>query len=569
MGPFLTGRPLADAVQLDTDRFLLRFDEPPFPRIHIAIHPRISTMHLARGVKAPAAPTELAVALTRELEGRRVLGLSMPEMERLVRIDFEQGRALVVELMGRASNMLLLDHDERILRFARSHAGAFRRPAIGGLYVPPPVPPRWVEQGMDAIDEAGFREILADESRGSTEELRLARALPGVSVHLAREIAWLAGAGADPWRAHLDLAARARSGTREPVYYSPAAGADLSESLPLTNRNMFAFPFSLSHASHLTATRTPTVNEAEEAVTACVLRHLEYASLHESLSALLRQERRKVADLIEVLEADLAEASRCGDQDRRRGELILAGLHAARKEGTVVRVVDYYDPDAREVAIPVNPRLSLGENAQRYFKAARRRERARAIIPGRLESLKRRRADLDGAADQPALARSRRDLEEVERSLQEKGLIRAFRKSRRPEVARRPEYVEVREFRSVDGFTIIVGKTGAENDHLTFSVAAPHDLWLHAAGWPGAHVIVRNPGRLASLPQPTVLQAAAIAAHFSKGKEQGEMDVHVAWRKHVRKGKGKGMGPGMVMLRRHKTVRVAPGLPRSRGPVGR
>ena len=89
----LADRVIDDVVQLDGSRFLLRFSKPPFPRVHIAVHPRLSTIHLARGIKGPAVPTELAVELTRELSGRSVIAVTKPRVERLVRIDLSGGRA--------------------------------------------------------------------------------------------------------------------------------------------------------------------------------------------------------------------------------------------------------------------------------------------------------------------------------------------------------------------------------------------------------------------------------------------------------------------------------------------
>ncbi len=319
--------------------------------------------------------------------------------------------------------------------------------------------------------------------------------------------------------------------------------------------------FPLSHAAGLTATRAGSANEAEAAATAALVRHLAYTSLRQSLSALLNEERRRSASLVKVLEREQAEAAEAAPRERRRGELILAGLSNARKDGDVVRVIDHYDPEAKEVAIPIDGRLGLKENADRCFHSARRAERAMEIIPDRLARQRERLAAVLAALPRLEGARDRAALEAVEVELQRDGLIRALRPKQRAEVGTRPEYVKVREYHSSDGFAILVGRTGAENDTLTFKVAAAHDLWLHAAGYPGAHVVIRNPRRLASLPESTVLEAAALAAWFSRGRSESHLDVHVAWRRHVRKGRG--MSPGMVMLKRHRTVRVAPVAPRA------
>ena len=109
----------------------------------------------------------------------------------------------------------------------------------------------------------------------------------------------------------------------------------------------------------------------------------------------------------------------------------------------------------------------------------------------------------------------------------------------------------------VDGFQVLVGRSSRDNDHLTFRVSAPEDLWLHARGVPGAHVILRTGGRTPS-PQ-TVQKAASIAAYFSAARTSGAVDVDVVERRWV--GKPKGARPGVVLYRNERTVRVRPELP--------
>jgi predicted ribosome quality control (RQC) complex YloA/Tae2 family protein len=117
----------------------------------------------------------------------------------------------------------------------------------------------------------------------------------------------------------------------------------------------------------------------------------------------------------------------------------------------------------------------------------------------------------------------------------------------------------VRRHETRDGFVVLVGRSGPENDTLTFKIASPWDFWLHASGHAGAHVVVRNPRRLASLPEPALRVAAEIAAYYSGAREAGKVEVHVTQRKHVRKRKG--MPPGQVLVRRFKSVNVVPRLP--------
>jgi predicted ribosome quality control (RQC) complex YloA/Tae2 family protein len=545
MSPILTGQALDDVIQLETHRFLLRFAEAPFPRVHVGIHPRLTTMHLARGTRAPSAPTELAVGMTREVHGRRVTRIIRLAGDRVVRLELEAGRALVIELMGRAPNLLLVDGEGRVLRSARTAQTELRGSAAPDA---PPGSPEW--------ESVTFKAAIAGLAKDERLEDRLVREWHGFSSRLAAEIGHRARGGEDPWAVFAELSGRIAGGDWSPNLYSPGDPAGLAESTPLSAGNLFAYMLPLTSAEGLTATPMRTVNEAEEAATVCMVRHLAFQSQHQSLTGLLRREQRRITALKSVLSAELAQAASGGEEDRRRGELILAGMHAARKEGALVRVVDHYDPEARLVEIPIDPRLDLNENAQRYFKSARRRERTRELLPQRIEALERRHLAVASAQTRIAGVATGAELEDLERDLQAGRLVKAFRRTERAEVGRKPQYVQVREFRTSDGFTVLVGRTGGENDHLTFKVAGAHDLWLHAAGVPGAHVIVRNPRRLAALPDRAVLEAAALAAWFSKGKNEKELDVHVTWKRHVRKGKG--MSPGMVMLKRHRTVRVAP-----------
>ena len=115
-----------------------------------------------------------------------------------------------------------------------------------------------------------------------------------------------------------------------------------------------------------------------------------------------------------------------------------------------------------------------------------------------------------------------------------------------------------RAFRSVmvDGFEVLIGKGDADNDQLTFKIAAPLDLWLHVAGTPGSHVIVRNPDRISEFPRPVIERAAELAAFYSKSRDGGKVEVHYCRAADV--SKPRGFAPGKVLLRQWKSVRVYP-----------
>jgi predicted ribosome quality control (RQC) complex YloA/Tae2 family protein len=112
-----------------------------------------------------------------------------------------------------------------------------------------------------------------------------------------------------------------------------------------------------------------------------------------------------------------------------------------------------------------------------------------------------------------------------------------------------------RRFLSPDGMEVLVGRSAADNDRLTFQVASQRDFWLHVAGTPGSHVVVRNPEGVESLPRETLRFAARLAAIHSKAKAGGQVSVHVARVRDVRKERG--APPGQVTLQRFRSVRVS------------
>jgi predicted ribosome quality control (RQC) complex YloA/Tae2 family protein len=112
-----------------------------------------------------------------------------------------------------------------------------------------------------------------------------------------------------------------------------------------------------------------------------------------------------------------------------------------------------------------------------------------------------------------------------------------------------------RRYRSSDGYEVLVGRAARDNDHLTFRIARPYDLWLHAADYPGSHVIVRNPSRK-EIPQRTVIEAAQLAAHFSQAKRDAKVDVHYTERKFLTKPKG--AQPGLVRMSSFRNLTVEP-----------
>lgn len=263
----------------------------------------------------------------------------------------------------------------------------------------------------------------------------------------------------------------------------------------------------------------------------------------------LRKQISRQQKLIKQLHADLASHADA-DQQKRLGDLLLANLSTAERKRNRIKLIDYFAADARVIEIELDEKVSLPEEAERRFAIYSRSKRAVKQISSRiagaqleLATLKEQQADLEKLI-------AHRDLSESPAGAGRTSTPPS-RRGRKPE----KKIPGVRRYVSSDGFEILVGRTSRDNDHLTFKIAKPNDLWLHAADYAGSHVVVRNPTRK-PIPHRTLIEAAQLGAKFSRASQESKVDVHYTERKFV--AKVKGAAPGLVRMSRFKNIIVAP-----------
>ena len=248
----------------------------------------------------------------------------------------------------------------------------------------------------------------------------------------------------------------------------------------------------------------------------------------------LHAERRRLERYREALAADKARHT-SGLLRRKTAQNLAAELYRLKGcAGTVVLL------DGTEVVLPEGQRAE--ETVQRWFSAVKRAERGLGRVAELEGELLRQFRELEAkeAAPPPAEKPPTR----IRKPMEKKATSRTDGKGR--------------AFRSVmvDGFEVLIGKGDADNDQLTFKVAAPLDLWLHVASAPGSHVVVRNPDRISELPRSVIERAAELAAFFSKARDGGKVEVHYCRAADV--SKPRGFPPGKVLLKQWKSVRVYP-----------
>lgn len=239
------------------------------------------------------------------------------------------------------------------------------------------------------------------------------------------------------------------------------------------------------------------------------------------------------------------------EEHKRTGDLLLANIATAVREGNKVRITDYYADGAPEIEIEVDEHRSLQDEAAARFRQYTKAKRAAEEIAERLRQIDR---------ETTALEQRLQRLDAIIQSRDEAALATFEKPALAPRVvpkktAKTEKISGVRRYLSTDGYEILVGRAARDNDNLTFRVAQPNDLWMHTGDYPGSHVVIRNPTRK-EIPQRTVIEAAQLAGKFSQASEDTKVVVHYTERKFL--SKPKGAAPGLVRLSRFRSITVEP-----------
>jgi predicted ribosome quality control (RQC) complex YloA/Tae2 family protein len=280
-----------------------------------------------------------------------------------------------------------------------------------------------------------------------------------------------------------------------------------------------------------------------------LIQNKDFDSFRTRLRSLVKKILSKTERRLEALSVDLKAAGQA-EEYRRAGDLILANLNCLERGR---EQAELKGQDGETILLRLDPKRSPTGNAELYFKKYKKAKKGREIIATRLKlagdeasRLRSFLSDLEGADTSDALMRIQSDLvangylpgEAKKKSKQGSGPA--------PSPFRKIEY---------QGWDILVGKSAAGNDYLTTKIARPKDLWLHAEGLPGSHVLIKNPEARA-IPPEVFAKAASLAAFHSKGKAAGKVAVTYTLAGQVKKPKG--AKPGLVTLKERKTIMAVP-----------
>jgi len=247
------------------------------------------------------------------------------------------------------------------------------------------------------------------------------------------------------------------------------------------------------------------------------------------------------------------------EEYRQKADIIMANLSRIKKGLNHLEAEDFYSPQqpAPPISIRLDPLLPPTQNAQHYYKKYTKAKKSLAYIKPRMESTAQNIIFLSSLQKKIADEKQLSGLEKFKNLLKDKKIIHPEKGLRSPSQtsAAKSLLKDIRQYDSVNGFKILVGKNDRGNDALTCKIARKHDLWFHAQDMPGSHVLIRNPTRLEQIPFPTIRQAACLAAYFSKARKETKTMVDYTFAKYVTKPKG--FKPGLVLVNQKKSILVS------------
>lgn len=519
-------------------------------------HPRLH--FTTENFENPAAPPMFCMLLRKHLSGGRLLELRQPIMERVVELVFgctdELGdpveKRLVLELMGRNSNLVLVDGDGRILDCLRrvDFEMSEQRQVLPGLYYE--LPPG---QGKQIPQQTPPELVESQLLRGQgTLDQWLLDHFAGLSPLICRELSHRLTGSSSTELSLLTLEQKQHLAARLSAQFAALDGPYVPVLLRREGKPRdFSYTAIAQYGSYMIAETCGSFSELLDCFYTARDRtermHARTAALHKQISNLRARTARKLENQRKELEATYNR-----EQLRQMGDLVTANLHNIQRGQTLLETENFYDPDLSMVRIPLLPTLSPQKNAAKYYKEYAKAKTAETVLT---EQIARGETELDylsSVLDELSRAETERDVSEIRQELTDGGYLRAQRQkgAKAPRTAKsRP-----RRFRSSEGFDIWVGRNNRQNDQLTLKDAMKRDLWFHTQKIHGSHVIVDcsagEPG------EATIREAAQLAAQFSQAAEGQNVPVDYTTVRNVKKPTG--AKPGMVIYDHYNTLYVTP-----------
>lgn len=506
----------------------------------ISIHPNYARVHFTdEKLLNPKEPPMFCMVLRKHLTSGIIEKVEQINLERIIHISIKSHdeigdvkfKKLIIEIMGRHSHLILVDEERNMIIDSMKHISYAmnRHRAIlpGQEYVAPPSQNKLNPLHIDA--DTFIKKIDFNSGKIDRQILNI---LMGISPIVSETIANQAYLGdLEKYKeVYTNFQNQIVQNHFKPfIIIGPKEDFHVLEDIePSLEKHYFN-----------------TVSEMLDTFYRGKAERDRVKGLSGDLLRFLKNERDKNIRKLKKHEQILKKASK-KDEYQKKGELLTAHLHLVSPGDASVEVIDYYDPDQNTMTIELDPQKSPSQNAQFYYKQYQKLKKSEEIVQIEIEKTKSEIEYFDQLITQLELAREQ-DVEEIREELIEQGYLKQRKREKK-----KTKEIQLDYYKATDGTEIIVGRNNKQNEYLTNRLANRNDVWLHTKDIPGSHVIIRSQ----SPSEETIIEAATIAAFYSKAKQSSTVPVDYTFVKHVRKPKG--AKPGYVIYDNQKTVYVTP-----------
>jgi predicted ribosome quality control (RQC) complex YloA/Tae2 family protein len=536
--------------------------------IHISLDPSLPEIYfteLKNRQKTVSSP--FLTLLQNQLRGGKILDIEHPNFDRILHFIIRPyqkfgklpNKILIVEFMGKHGNMILLKEDKNktigsALKLIDFNINRYREIMPGKFYIPPPSQNKLNPLN---INREGFLNIfnsLSAENKDLNLWKLIQNSFTGISPQSAKEVVLQANlspekkvsetSGADLkmlWTSFNRIATNIKNYNFQPaLFFDP-----LSKKIKA---------WSIIDSVQFPKYHKLTFNEANSCLKSLFTeleKEREILSMQNKLDQVIRKNMLKINNKINDCQKKLEEVKNC-EKYKINGELIKANLPSIKRGDREITTINYYSTRQENITIPLNDKLTPLENARLYFKKYRKTKDSFQIIFEQLKSHKLKFAQLtelqklyeQESNSLPNLLKIYNNLTKLGWTKKTTAPLKSLKKEK--------NRLAPVKYISKDGWEIYVGKNNLQNDFLTFKLASGNDTWLHAKNIQGSHIIIKNKGSKQSLPLDTLIQAANLAAYFSKAKKDNKVLVDYTLKKHLKKPKN--AKPGMVIYSQEKSL---------------
>ncbi len=543
------------AVRSNKENYkLLLSSSPMYPRIHLT---ELSKQN-------PMVAPSFCMLLRKHLTGSRISSIKQPDYERIVEITFDcidelgysNTKTLVIEIMGRHSNIIFIDKENNkiidCIKRVSFEISSVREILPGRTYVYPPSGGKQEVPKANPLllDADSFIKDISNLNGSMKAEKYFMNRYNGISPIISREVCYNSGIDLDTDLTKIDFSKLSSLYSSCERLINQAKNDEYVPNMILENDAPIDFScFDLTAYNGYAKRYFNSISTAVEAFYGekDLKDRLKqrYGDIQRIISSRLDRSYKK----LEKLQDDLTQAQN-SDIFKIYGELITANIHSISKGQQAIAVMNYYSPECESIEIPLDIQLSPAANAQRYFKQYGKSKTALKLIDQQFKDANEEIKYLEAQLDNLDKCTEELEINEIRNELAEQGYI----STRKAIKAKQTKLSKPMHFTSSAGIDIYVGKNNMQNDYLTLKLAVVSDIWLHTKDIPGSHVIVKLDGK--PLDDETLVEAATLAAYYSKAKLSTKVPVDYTPKRNVKKPSG--AKPGMVIYEGYRTIFIDP-----------